>query len=393
MILLHLDTAAHGPSTVGNPLYHVLPDHVPGLVAVAVLPVAVWLIGWLARQGGLAAAVVAGYRPLPAHERFVAWMLLVSAAVHLGLALGAEPPMLGALFVLDAALLLGVLRRLLLGHRWRLAAALVLTGSVLAYVVAIVAAEPPDQAGLATKLVELAALAVALRPRRATRPRRLAASAATVSLVVVTGLAAWAGAFATAERGGHDGHHGPAPAPGTLAAPIGDRAPTRAERLAARRFHRRAQRGLARYRDPAVAAADGYQVEEMAGSDFHAANPGYAADGRIFDPVRPEILVYARTSRGPVLLGAVYEMPSLDRRGPRIGGPLTHWHAHENVCITLLPPALSGLTSPFGGCPVGSITIPAVPEMIHLWVVPGAPTMFGDLDERWRAGYLASLES
>jgi hypothetical protein len=59
----------------------------------------------------------------------------------------------------------------------------------------------------------------------------------------------------------------------------------------------------------------------------------------------------------------------------------------------LLPPALSGFTSPFGGCPVGSITIPATPEMIHVWVFPGAPIMFGDLDERWRATYLASVGS
>jgi hypothetical protein len=264
----------------------------------------------------------------------VPWTLLAAAAVHPGLVSGHGRPVLGLLLLLDAALLLVVLRRLLLGRPWRLAAALLLTGSVLAWAVAVVAAELPDQAGLATKLVELAALAVVLRPRRATRPRRLAASAATVGLVVLTGLAAWTGAFAAAERGRGDGHHGPAAAPGTLAAPAEDRAPTPAERLAARRFHQLALRGLGRYRDPVVAAADGYQVEGIAGTDFHAANPRHAADGRSLDPVRPESLVYARTSRGPVLLGAVYEMPSLGRRGPRIGGPLTHWHAHENVCVT-----------------------------------------------------------
>lgn len=92
-----------------------------------------------------------------------------------------------------------------------------------------------------------------------------------------------------------------------------------------------------------------------------------------------------------MLLGAVYEMHDLDGRGPAIGAPLTEWHSHENICISLVPPALSGLVCPFGGCPLRSVAIPTTPEMIHVWVVPGAPTRFGDLDEEWRAEYLASL--
>jgi hypothetical protein len=49
--------------------------------------------------------------------------------------------------------------------------------------------------------------------------------------------------------------------------------------------------------------------------------------------------------------------------------------------------------SPFGDCPVGSIAIPKTPEVIHLWVVPGAPTKWGDLDPKWLAAYLASYAS
>ena len=99
-----------------------------------------------------------------------------------------------------------------------------------------------------------------------------------------------------------------------------------------------------------------------------------------------------RPRRGPVLLGAMFEMPSIGQRGPAIGGPLTMWHEHENVCLTLLPPAMSGLLSPFGMCPVGSVLLPRTTEMIHLWVVPGAPE-FGDLDDELRSEYLETVSS
>jgi len=104
---------------------------------------------------------------------------------------------------------------------------------------------------------------------------------------------------------------------------------------------------------------------------------------------RPESLIYAESARGPVLLGAMYEMPSLGDPGPAIGGPLTMWHAHENVCFGLAPPAFVGLMSPFGGCPVTSLTIPITPEMIHLWLIPGAP-VFGEVEDEVRRAYLAS---
>ena len=386
-----LVAAATAHSQIGSPLYRVVPHHAPALVAAALVPVALWLTARRGDTGGrIAAPLVDGYRRLPAQNRLLVWLLLVTAVVHVGLIPGEERPVLRLLFALDAAALLVVARRLVLGRRWRLLCALLLLGSVLAYGVAVVASEPPDQVGLATKIVELAALAVVLRPARPTRRRRLGASTATVALVLIAGVTAWAGAFAAASRGAH-GHHGLAPAPGMAMTPAPEREPTPAERGAADRFYRRAAAALRRYRDPAVAAADGYQVSGIVGTDFHAANPSYAADRRIFDPVRPENLIYAQTPRGPVLLGAMYEMPSIGRLGPTIGGPLTEWHAHEHVCFSFVPPALSGLESPFGGCAAGSIDIPTTPEMIHLWVIPGMATRFGDLPDKQRAAYVASF--
>ena len=386
-LLLHAAAGIEG-GPAGSPLYAVLPEHVPGLVAAALVPVGAWCIRRRAVGGGpWTTALVGGYRGLPAPHRFLLWLLVVTAAVHAGLVVGEAPP-LAALFLADAVALLVVAGLLLLGKRWRWPARLVLTGSILAYVVAVVAGEPPDQVGLATKLVELAALSVALSPERNGRLRRLAASIVTVALVVVSGMAAWVGAFTAAEAGG--GHHGRFAAPGTVIASAPDRPPTASEQAAADRLYGAVVDSLARYADPAVAAADGYQVEGLAGSSFHAPNAAYASDGRVLDPARPEQLVYAETGRGAVLLGAVFEMPAIGEHGPAIGGPLTVWHAHEDVCFSLVPPALSGLVSPFGGCPVGSIAVPISSEMIHVWVVPGAPTRFGDLDEEWLQAYLES---
>jgi hypothetical protein len=89
----------------------------------------------------------------------------------------------------------------------------------------------------------------------------------------------------------------------------------------------------------------------------------------------------------------MFEMPVVGDPGPAVGGPLTVWHAHDHVCVSLLPPTLSGLVSPFGTCPVGSLTIPVTEEMLHVWTVPGAPNRFGDLDEDWRKRYLARIVS
>jgi len=69
------------------------------------------------------------------------------------------------------------------------------------------------------------------------------------------------------------------------------------------------------------------------------------------------------------------------------------WHRDELVAyFELTPPALAGLTSPFGLCPFGSLTIPITNEMIHMWTLPGAPERFGHLEEDWLDSYLAALD-
>jgi hypothetical protein len=67
------------------------------------------------------------------------------------------------------------------------------------------------------------------------------------------------------------------------------------------------------------------------------------------------------------------------------------WHAHDHVCFSLTPPAIAGLTSPYGFCPAGSITMPITNEMLHIWVLPGVEDRFGDIEDEWLADYLDAV--
>ena len=373
---------------IGSPLYQVSAEHLAGALALVTLPIVFWL---LRRTGADRLAPI---------DRLLVGLLLGSAVIHAGLVVGNDHGFgVGMLFAIDAALLVVIARRVLRGSRAGRLGVAVLLGSIGAYWLAMVN-EPPDQLGLVTKLGEILALAIVVRPAPSARGRALGSVGRGVAiclLVVGTAASSWVGAFrASADEpgavAGHNVHSGSVPPPGTVFPIIPARAATSAERAAANDLLLRTRAALARYADPALAAADGYKVDGLAGIDFHAANPAYEKDGRVFDPAHPESLVYAVAPNGrPVLLGAVFQMPEIGQPGPTIGGPLTAWHGHEHVCISLAPPALAGLLSPLGGCAVGSIMLPRTPEMIHLWIVPGAPDPFGDLAEGWKRAYLQAV--
>ena len=60
---------------------------------------------------------------------------------------------------------------------------------------------------------------------------------------------------------------------------------------------------------------------------FHVYRSRYERDGRIFDPERPESLVFWRPSQGqPVLLGPMFRVPP--GRPPAFGGPIPIYHSH-----------------------------------------------------------------
>ena len=368
----------------GSPLYDVIPEHEAAVVAVIVTVVGTWWLRHRAKRGKpRASAWVAGYRRLTLRHRLLAWMLALSAAIHYGLVLGHEPSAYSLGYGALAAGLTWCLVSLVRGGAWRRRTRLVLLASVVGYFASTVAGSAPDQVGMATKLLELTALIIAMTPAEERRRRQLLANAGVIGLFVLTAAGAWAGAFSSG--GGH--HLGEVPAPGVLIPAGEDREPTAAEQRRADEFHRATEAALDKYRDPEVAAADGYDVAGMWGKDFHASNAAYEADGHIFDPARPESLVYAVDDGEPVLLGAMFTMPEMGEAGPAVGGPLTVWHAHDHICLGL-PGIISGLQSPFGTCPVGSVTIPETNEMIHVWTLPGVPEAFGDLDQAWLNDYL-----
>jgi hypothetical protein len=380
----------HQHAVGGSPLYQISAEHLAAVFALGTLLAGVWLL----RRGG-ARFVGPGLAPA---DWLLAGLLAGSAAIHAGLAIGHDEGAAGirALFLVDAVLLGVIARRVLAGAPAGRLSVAVLVGSIGAYWLSAVGGEAPDQVGLATKLGEILALAIVVRPvnRPGLSLRGFAGSVAIGLLVVGTAASSWVGAFraSAAEPGAVAGHHvhaGSVAPPGTILPVVPERDATAAERAAAADLVTAARVALARFADPAVAAADGYQVKGLAGLDFHAGNPAHENDDRVLDPAHPETLVYAVAPDGrPVLMGAMFMMPKIGTPGPTIGGPLTVWHAHEHVCFSLTPPGLAGLLSPLGMCPLGTIDVPLTAEMIHIWIVPGAPEPFGDLDEAWKRAYL-----
>jgi hypothetical protein len=56
---------------------------------------------------------------------------------------------------------------------------------------------------------------------------------------------------------------------------------------------------------------------------------------------------------------------------PDVGGRLTQWHIHDDLCFTDDPtaPVVAGITTPDGRCPP-PLTKRAQVPMLHVWIVP-----------------------
>jgi len=181
--------------------------------------------------------------------------------------------------------------------------------------------------------------------------------------------------------GGHEhppGHdHGTGDdEPGEHEHPTGRCQPTAAQSAAAGRLVADTRQGLTRFADLPDALAAGYTPHHHHREAIkHYFNPSYVIDGRVLDPTRPEGLMYAYTAGGPVLVAAVYLMNRAGEPGVAVGGCLTQWHTHANLCSS--DPAkgkITGLHTPGGKCPPGQLPW-AAPPMMHTWVidVPGGP--------------------
>jgi hypothetical protein len=156
----------------------------------------------------------------------------------------------------------------------------------------------------------------------------------------------------------------------------GDAVPVTTEELeAAARLVADTKAGVVRLEDLDAAIAEGYaQVAPPRNGLVHYMNFAYNRDGLILDPERPESIIYLNLPDGSwTLVGAMYRMPSPDEPGPRIGGALTSWHAHDNLCRAgrqIVAVAADGV------CPRGELY--TTPEMLHVWLVENPDGVFSD---------------
>jgi hypothetical protein len=142
--------------------------------------------------------------------------------------------------------------------------------------------------------------------------------------------------------------------------------------------------GLRKYASPAEARAAGYRsIGDSITGDEHYVKWSYVDDGHILDAQRPESLVYEYKNGKQSVVAAMYMMPLGSRFSnvPDVGGALTQWHVHSNLCLTDDPEQklVSGITSPNGACPPGTSKAGNTP-MLHAWIVPNECGPFAALE-------------
>jgi len=140
---------------------------------------------------------------------------------------------------------------------------------------------------------------------------------------------------------------------------------------------------LPQWADPATAEAAGYHSIGDGFTGFeHYINWSYLNDNHVLDPDHPESIVYSVRGGKRTLVSAMYMLPpgsTLDTV-PDIGGALTQWHIHNNLCFTGgSAPQVVGLTNSAGKCDSPTIALQPVP-MIHVWIVPTACGPFSALE-------------
>jgi hypothetical protein len=121
----------------------------------------------------------------------------------------------------------------------------------------------------------------------------------------------------------------------------------------------------------------------------HLVNWNWINDDVVLDPDHPESLVFNVSRDGKrTLAAAMYMAPAgtPDDEVPDVGGPITQWHIHNNLCYS---PAqmvdgapqrgVVGLTNDDGTCDRGEPLSPHAP-MLHVWVVEHECGPFSSLE-------------
>lgn len=133
-------------------------------------------------------------------------------------------------------------------------------------------------------------------------------------------------------------------------------------------------------------AAGFTSIQDSSTGVEHYVNWSYINDEHELDPNYPESLVYAvgpggtRTLASAMyMVGDNYTLADV----PDIGGPLTQWHIHNNLCYSSDPyvtgsTRVVGVTSEDGPCGFGIKLHPN--PMIHVWLTPQACGPFAALE-------------
>ena len=152
---------------------------------------------------------------------------------------------------------------------------------------------------------------------------------------------------------------------------------------------------LPQWSDYRVAEAAGFiSIGDGLTGREHFVQWDWIDDDVALDPDFPESLVYEPQPDGSKkLVSAMYMLPSSVELEdvPDIGGALTQWHIHDNLCYTAgSGPKVAGLTNSKGECPAPLVKHDPVP-MIHVWITPHPCGPFASL-EGVGAGQIAEGE-
>jgi hypothetical protein len=144
--------------------------------------------------------------------------------------------------------------------------------------------------------------------------------------------------------------------------------PTSNQALGATQYVQATSEAVAKYKDLSVAKAAGYfPITNPSYPVVHYLNLAYMNMKDLLNPNAVDSLVYATTPNGPVLVAAMYLMPSAGN-GPMPYGCLVQWHAHTNLCMSDTTNIIDGFTP----CPPGTHHYGSTPTMTHVWQVPVA---------------------
>ena len=141
---------------------------------------------------------------------------------------------------------------------------------------------------------------------------------------------------------------------------------------------------LKRFATPQQAYAAGYRsIGDAVTGDEHYTNWSYADDGNILDPAKPESVVYEYVNGKQTAVAAMYALPfgSSFAKVPDVGGALTQWHVHRDLCLTTDPQhrVVSGIVGLHGTCPPGTNKAGNTP-MLHVWRIPNPCGPFAALE-------------